>query len=56
MERNGGKPRSVNEFIREFHGLSSTVKAKSVAQAAGLTGLMLRDLVVGGDLDMLKIQ
>lgn len=51
-ERNGGKARSVNEFIREFYGLSSTVKAKAVAQAAGLTGAMLRDLVCNGDVSI----
>ena len=55
-ERNGGKARSVNEFIREFHGLSSTGKAKAVAQAVGLTGAMLRDLVCSGDVDMPKVK
>ncbi len=51
-ERRTGKARSINEFIREFHGLSGTTKAKTVAQAANLTGAMLRDLVHAGDVDM----
>lgn len=51
-EQRGGKARSVNEFIREFHGLSGTAKAKAVAQAANLTGAMLHDLVDAGDVDM----
>lgn len=55
-ERNGGKARSVNEFIREFHGLSSTGKAKAVAQASDLTGAMLRDLVCNGDVEMVKVK
>ena len=54
-EQRGSKPKSINEFIREFHGLSGTAKAKSVAQAAGLTGSMLRDLVCNGDVEMIKI-
>lgn len=56
VEQRGGKARSVNEFIREFHGLSGTGKAKAVAQAAGLSGAMLRDLVCSGDVDMDKVK
>ena len=55
-EQRGGKARSINEFIREFHGLSGTGKAKAVAQAADLTGSMLRDLVCSGDVDMPKVK
>ena len=55
-EQRGGKARSINEFIREFHGLSGTGKAKAVTQAVGLTGAMLRDLVCSGDVDMPKVE
>ena len=55
-EQRGSKPKSINEFIREFHGLSGTAKAKAVAQAADLTGSMLRDLVCSGDVDMPKVK
>ena len=51
-EQRGGKARSINELIREFHGLTGTGKAKAVAAATGLTGAMLRDLIQGGDVDM----
>lgn len=54
-EQRTGKVRSINEFIREFHGLSGTAKAKTVAQAANLTGAMLRDLVQAGDVDMPRL-
>ena len=50
-EQCGGKARSINEFIRDFHGLSGTAKAKAVAQSAQLTGAMLHDLVIDGDVD-----
>lgn len=50
-ERRGGRQKSVNEFIREFHGLSGTGKAKAVAAQAGLTGALLGDLVENGDID-----
>ncbi len=53
-EQRGGKARSINEFIREFHGLSGTGKAKAVAAATGLTGSMLRDLIKAGDVEMSK--
>ena len=55
VEQRTGKARSVNEFIREFHGLSGTGKAKSITQAANLTGAMLRDLVHAGDVDMIRL-
>jgi DNA topoisomerase VI subunit B len=46
-----GKARTVRELIAEFAGLSSTAKQKAVAEAAGLTGASLRDLVRGDDID-----
>ena len=48
-ERRGGKARSINELIRDFHGLSGTAKAKTIASKTGLTGAMLHDLIVGDD-------
>ena len=54
-EQRGGKARSINEFIREFHGLTGTGKAKAIAQAANLSNAMLRDLVQGGDVDMTRL-
>ena len=54
-EQRTGKVRSINEFIREFHGLTGTAKAKAIAQAANLSGAMLRDLVQGGDVDMPRL-
>ncbi len=54
VEQSGGKTRSVNEFIREFHGLSGTAKAKAVAQQACLSGAMLHDLINDGDLSHSK--
>jgi DNA topoisomerase VI subunit B len=51
-EQAGGKPRTVREFIAEFRGLSSTTKQKVVAEAAGLSGARLHDLVAGADLDL----
>lgn len=55
-EQRGGKARSVNEFIREFHGLSGTAKAKAVTQAANLTSAMLHDLVINGDVAMDRLE
>ena len=55
VEQRTGKARSINEFIREFHGLRGTGNAKAVAQAANLTGAMLRDLVQGDDVDMTRM-
>jgi DNA topoisomerase VI subunit B len=50
-ESGGAKPKSVREFVSEFHGLSSTAKQKEVVAAAGLTNLFLHDLIDGGDVD-----
>lgn len=55
-ERRGGRQKTVNEFIREFHGLTGTPKAKAVAAQAGLTGAMLSDLVDGDDIDTDKLR
>ena len=55
VEQRGGKARSINEFIREFHGLTGTGKAKTIAQAANLSNAMLRDLVQGDDVDMTRL-
>lgn len=54
-ERRGGKARSINEFVREFHGLTGTAKAKAIAHQAWLTGAMLHDLIVGDDVDAGKV-
>ncbi len=48
-EREGGRARTVREFISEFRGLSSTIKQKQVT--AGLSRAHLRDLVEDGALD-----
>ena len=53
-ERRGGKARSINELIRDFHGLSGTAKAKTIASKTGLTGAMLHDLIVGDDVSFGK--
>ena len=54
-EQRSTKARSVNEFIREFRGLTATAKARDVAAAAGLQGAMLRDFVKDRDLDLSAI-
>ncbi len=48
-EREGGRARTVREFISEFRGLSSTIKQKQVT--AGLSRVHLRDLAEDGTLD-----
>ena len=53
-ERRGGKARTINEFVRDFHGLTATAKAKAIASQAGLTGAMLHDLIVGDDISKEK--
>lgn len=52
-EQNGGKPKTVREFVSEFRGISSTAKQKEVTQ--GYEGLYLHDLVKGDDIDMKKL-
>jgi len=48
-ERDGGRARTVREFVSEFRGLSSTVKQKQVTE--GLSRVHLRELVENGALD-----
>jgi DNA topoisomerase VI subunit B len=50
-ERYGKKPKTVREFVSEFHGLSGSMKPKRVVAAAGLGGAWLHDLVSGDDVD-----
>ncbi|CAK0764755.1 hypothetical protein CCP4SC76_410001 [Gammaproteobacteria bacterium] len=49
-----GATTTINEFVREFHGLSGTVKAKTVTSIAELAGSTLADLVSGNDINMVK--
>ncbi len=55
-EQRGSKAKSVNEFIREFRGLTATAKARDVAAAANLHKAMLHDLVTNDDLDITVIR
>ncbi|MGD9894961.1 MAG: ATP-binding protein [Dehalococcoidia bacterium] len=50
-EQDGGRARTVREFIAEFAGLAGTAKQKAVTTEAGLTGAALRDLVHDDDVD-----
>jgi DNA topoisomerase VI subunit B len=50
-EREGGEPRTVREFVSEFHGLRRTATQTEVCKAAGLHGAYLNDLVRDGDVD-----
>jgi DNA topoisomerase VI subunit B len=52
-EKDGGRKRTVREFVSEFRGLSSTIKQKRVT--GNLSGVYLHDLVKNGDLDMKKV-
>jgi DNA topoisomerase VI subunit B len=47
--RNGGREKTIREFVSEFRGLSSTGKQKAVT--AGWSGAYLHDFVVDGDVD-----
>src|SRR5262249_13656894 len=51
QERNGGKVRTVREFIAEFRGLSGSAKQKSVTDTARLTNCLLSDLIVDGEVN-----
>jgi hypothetical protein len=53
QEREGGRERTVREFVSEFRGLSSTVKQKLVTE--DFKGLCLHDLVKGEDIDNDKL-
>ena len=48
-ERNGGRTKTVREFVSEFRGLSGTAKQKEVASE--WSGAYLHDFVKDGDLD-----
>lgn len=50
-ELDGGRPRTVREFVTEFAGLSGSSKQRDVTMAAGLSGAWLRDLAAGGAID-----
>jgi len=47
--RNGGREKTVREFVSEFRGLSSTAKQKKVA--SDWSGAYLHDFVVDGDIN-----
>jgi DNA topoisomerase VI subunit B len=49
QERNGGRVRTVREFVSEFRGISSTAKQKQVI--GGLKGAYLHDLIKNGNID-----
>ena len=55
-EQHNGDARTINQFIREFRGLTSTGKARDVAAKAGLQNASLQDLVENGDVDMSRVQ
>lgn len=44
-EEAGGAPRTVREFVSEFHGLKASAKQKAVTESSGLSRACLRDLV-----------
>jgi DNA topoisomerase VI subunit B len=52
-EKDGGRKKTVREFVSEFRGLSSTIKQKKVTE--DFSGAYLHDLVKNGDLDMKRI-
>jgi len=51
-ENDGGRARTVREFVAEFNGLSTSAKQKAVTTAAQLPRAYLHDLVIDGDIDM----
>lgn len=54
QEKNGGRVRTVREFVSEFRGLSST--AKQTETTGDLKGVYLHDLVGDGDIDMGRVE
>lgn len=54
-ELEGGRVKTVREFVSEFAGLSGTAKQKSVTEAAGLSGAYLHDLIKGDDIDQIPV-
>ena len=55
-ERDGGRGRTVREFISEFRGLSSTAKQKAILARSGVAGVHLSDLVADGDVDQAAVE
>ena len=55
-ERDGGRARTVREFVKEFRGLSATRKQKAILARSGVSGVHLRDLVSGGDVDRTSVE
>jgi DNA topoisomerase VI subunit B len=49
QEKQGGRVRTVREFVSEFRGLSGTAKQKQLAEE--FKGTYLHDLINGGDID-----
>ena len=49
----GGRIRTVREFVSEFRGLSATAKQKAVTERAGFSGAYLTDLL---DKDQIKVE
>jgi hypothetical protein len=54
--RNGGRRKTVRQFIAGFAGLSSVIKQKCVFQDARLPGETLEDLVNGSDVDLAAVE
>ena len=54
-ERNGGRAKTVREFVSEFSGLSSVTKQKAITDATGLSRAYLHDLIVGVDVDNTQV-
>lgn len=54
-ELEGGRVKTVREFISELAGLSGTAKQKSVTESAGLSGAYLHDLIKGDDIDQMPV-
>ena len=53
QERNGGRVRTVREFVSEFRGLSGTAKQK---QLDGFKGDYLHDFVKDGDINSMDVE
>ena len=56
LERDGGREKTVREFVSEFRGLSSTQKQKRVTEAMGLPRAYLHDLVKNDNVDIELVQ
>ena len=54
--RDGGREKTVREFVSEFRGLSSTQKQKRVTEAVGLPRAYLHDLVKDDNVDVELVQ